>query len=183
MSRKGDKLAKARRKIAALEREIVRLSPAGSTPASGCRNREAVEQPDASQITTAASPLPDQGKGELQRLIDYLKREASEHRHDAKRWNFDCDFDSSREAEKQAADCDRWAAMILALRREPRPQSDRSEAQRCSSCQSKLDDDGEFLSCPECFEIMDDSTSKRNGASGSGNGAALDPVGDGKSEL
>ena len=37
-----------------------------------------------------------------------------------------------------------------------------SPAPLCSVCATPLEDDGEFISCPECFEIMDDSPSKQN---------------------
>lgn len=48
---------------AMLEAADKQAAPAGSHPASGCRNRVAVEQPDARQDTASAPPLPDQATG------------------------------------------------------------------------------------------------------------------------
>ena len=33
-----------------------------------------------------------------------------------------------------------------------------SSAPPCSVCQTALEDDGEHIRCPQCFEIMDEST-------------------------
>lgn len=128
------------------------------------------------------APLPDQGKGELRRLRDEITRRADSARAMSERRKRAGLFDSSHYYLGEAAAFDSIARMLAARLRESRPQSDSEEVEECPSCSDVsvfIRPDGERL-CGCCHHQW--ARGKRTERSGSGNGAALDPVGDGKSE-
>lgn len=144
------------------------MCPAGSLPASGSRTREAGSKPDAPLTFAEASPFADQGKGELRRLRDEIKRRADSARAMSERRKRAGLFDSSHYYLGEAAAFDSIARMLAARLRESRPQSEESEVEEC-----QCDKPGNILGgngyswCSKCSKPT--ARGKRSGASGSAN--------------
>ena len=162
MSRKGDKLAKARRKIAALEREIVRLSPAGSESRDLLPETRSGVGDKATTFKGTDTPLPDPATGELSALAREWKKEAAES------------DEESGHAERRKDEFERvWykadaaarydcASQLMRLLSEPRAQSDTEEVEECPTCRPmRLNSMGLEWKCEDCGASSERARRKR----------------------
>jgi Na+-transporting NADH:ubiquinone oxidoreductase subunit NqrF len=106
----------------------------------------------------------------LQRLVYQLKIEADADLMNFDDWEIKYDKNGEGFTSMPAGVKLECAAVISALLSETQTESVAGGVQCCSVCKTPLEDDGEAISCPECFEIMDDSNAKRRERSESRNG-------------
>lgn len=98
------------------------------------------------------------GGSELQRLVERWKKKESDFREQAEEARADRDWTHEIGWDLKADEVKRYREELeAALLSETQPQSVAEDVQRCGECRTPLEDDGEVISCPECFEIMDDS--------------------------
>lgn len=153
-------------------------APAGSLPASGCRNRGAVEQPGARQDPASAPPLPDQGTGALQMAIDTARQRAANWSAPSNELMACVSGGSAGQVcELVAAEIEAVVSIFEGLCGAPRPQSDRSEGEscRCEDRETVIYGNGPTR-CGTCEKPLARGAGMER--SGSGNAGAV-PSGDG----
>lgn len=109
-------------------------APAGSSPASGSGDRSRSDGQTPTNLRHGSAIREAKGRVPLNELRLYLRHKAAMLEDSLNAGEFEDDVDLERDVIKEAADFRLWLAELEKLRRAPRPQSERSEAQRSGPC-------------------------------------------------